>query len=478
MSSVIRRTQERYFEILEDFFGDQYKKMKQTGKTPREVALEVAKVYSDSMVKTESDQLLEDLNGLWMGQIEQMRSEIRGIQGVKAFYGGSMTPTEGLSFAKKAALYVDTTIIADPASSLLGVRKIYNPRALIYALTLFSLNMLEFRDLTPARAEVSPLTIVPSIAYRHETERRHLKEQMDSYTIGFYSEVLSKEFVSIHDLRSFVSSQGSLEGLLRHLTQPGLLSDPDRNLDPSQHVRDFVNFILRNRPRGSYGGLEDPKLLTDVVLEMVGGQMGGFSHILYCCRSDVMRAEPVTDLKLCWGILNWIFRHDSAEWAKKLEAKPGSYGIPERKLSADASVLNVLMRDDFRWLGNVPNKDIARLREKGELEEIRDMFSDGIREMGAAEPDELDRVVEQVKGNWNRAVDKHKKEVRKLRMDAGLSAGAVIVGTLGVIVPVFSPFAIAGAGIGAAKLARDMAKLHEQRKRPVGILLKAYSNPT
>lgn len=447
--------------------------MRQTGKPSQEVALEAARVYSKSMVEVESDQLREELSGFWAGQIERLEREIRGIRGVKAFYEGGTMPTKGLDFAKRVALYVDTTIIADPVGSLLLLEPILNPITLIHSLVTCSLDILELNDLILHYSELPPLTIVPDHSFCPDKEIKPVAEQVDKYTISFCSEALGREFKSIQDLKDFVASCGSLEELLKHLTRRELLSDPDRELDPYTCLRTYMVESFRVKARGSYRGLQDPELLTDAFLEFVGGGLSRVNIVLLRSRSDIMKAEPITDFKDFWSFLNWVFRRDSAEWARKLEAKPGSYGIPERKLNANALVLNALMRDDFKWLGNAPVKDIARLREKGELKEIRDMFSDGIRDMGSTEPEELNHVVEQVKDNWNRAVDKHKKEVRKLRVEAGLSASAVIAGTLGATVPIFSPFAIAGTGIGAAKLAWDITRLQEQRKRPVGILLKA-----
>jgi len=478
MNSAIRRTQEEYFEVLEAFFGDYYKKMSKTGKAAWEMAVEAVRVYDDSMAKVESDLLNDELNDLWERRTQQLRNEIRGVGGVKAVYRGADVPLGGINFAKRSALYMDMTMIEDPISISLIHRETLNYRMLIAILVEYSLRMLEVMDLAVACEDVQPLVIVPPYPYWLQTERKHLRKQAIKYALNFWSDVLGRNFKSMKELKDFIFNQGTPERLLEHLKKPELFSDPDHEIGPVETLKQFMQFEFNVASSGSYGSLGDPQLLADVFFNSTLGSLAEVSSQLFSCRPDVMRAEPVTDTTYFWRRLRWVFRHDSEMYARMNRAVPGDYGSPQRPLRADALVLNVLMRDDFRWLGNVPVKDIVRLREDGELDNIRKIFSDGIRDMGGAELEELPTIARQVKDNWNRAVDKHKGDVRKLRIDAGLSAGTVLAGTIGVMTPQFSPAGwITALGTGA-RLGRDLAKLAEYNQRPVAILLKAKESAT
>ena len=95
MSSAIRRRQERYFEILEDYFGIWYKRMKEKNKSFKEIANEVLKVYSKSMANTEAYSFTEELIRLWEGNLSQLRNEVKELPCLKAYYSGRVSPKSG-----------------------------------------------------------------------------------------------------------------------------------------------------------------------------------------------------------------------------------------------------------------------------------------------------------------------------------------------------------------------------------------------
>jgi stress-induced morphogen len=162
----------------------------------------------------------------------------------------------------------------------------------------------------------------------------------------------------------------------------------------------------------------------------------------------------------------------------------------KRPLSKDTLVLNSLQTHEFRWIGNVPLNKIVEMRERGELQDMRELLSRSITEIETATDDEFVEVGRQVEYNLEQAFKKHRNEIQELsesyknkyKIDV---VSVAVTGTLGLISAMYPPLAqIIGflssslaETVSVSKLIRDFFEerksLRALQRKPVGMLFEA-----
>lgn len=198
---------------------------------------------------------------------------------------------------------------------------------------------------------------------------------------------------------------------------------------------------------------------------------------LISCGS--LGAEPVTDHTRDWRLLLWKFKHDSELLAKKLKF---------RRPSKHHLVMNTLRLDDFKWLGNVPTDGIIRMRQEGELQDLRNLLGKNIQDLQNVSDEDFVQIGQEIKYNLNQALKKHAMKVKGLnekyrrRYNFGI-ASSVVTGTLAFATALYPPVALAtgiASAIGGGTIIGTIEKLMELReemkelqKKPVAMLFEA-----
>lgn len=149
--------------------------------------------------------------------------------------------------------------------------------------------------------------------------------------------------------------------------------------------------------------------------------------------------------------------------------------------------MNALELDNFKWLENVPINGIIKIREEGELQNMREILSKEINSLTFSKDEDFVDIAKNVNYNLDLAFKRHNAQInqldREFRKKYQFDAGTLIVtGSMIVTCAFFPPLSILAAIIGGGdmvKILRDTTeerlKREELRRRPIALLFEAYN---
>ena len=479
MSSTIKRFHEKYFEIIEDYFGIHYEKMKEKGRSPVEAALKSIELYDTTLAVSVVNSLLDELSGLDWNSLE---NSVKQQSGLKSLV---QSPTEALNLdvAKRIALYADTTIFS---GFLLNPfrrqwHQLVSPSWRIYAAIRTSLELLEIKDLF--LSDISPpiAVLARPTAFSDVEVQKNWRHQADLDSCALFSQVFGKKFSSISEVLEFVSRYKTLDELCKNRKNVKLFvstSRPEGYDFKKEMHRIMAELYYTNQQ--SYSGLRDPYLLL-VSVGLLTAFVRSTSALFFSCGS--LRAEPFVDDSKFWHCLLSKLESDNRLIAGKL----GVQGI-----SKDSLVMNALRMSNFKWLGNVPIDGLIRMREEGELQNLRDDLGTGIKDIRIADDEDFVEVTKQVSYNFNQLFKRHKAQVKRLdekyRRKYSIDATTLVVGgSVSMVSALFPPLAMAagilGTIIGGGSITQmwrhviaERSKRRELQRKPIGLLFKTYQD--
>ena len=490
MPSSVKKNYEKYFEILEDYFGQHYEQMIDKSQTPGEIAYKSLKFYTDDLAKSICETFFEDLHNIDWNLIAK---HIREQKGVKGFFFNPRTDQFD-DLVRKTAMYADTVVFRDPLTCYIENQWTFGkvvpgyllPRIIAWSVYMLSKKKLILCDISP------PLVMLQGrvIARTPEsfTERDNvLKEIIRDDVRAFASAIFGKKLVSDKELIKFLISQTTPKKVINSMKNPKLLVGKNGNLNELKKTIERRMVVEDERRPDMYwtmpvqagrliGFKSDEILLAEATQNFLGDRLAGINEtLLRCGLSD---CHPVTNQGMDWNILKWKFDHDSRRMS--------SY----YRRSTHSMVLNALQLEDFKWLGNVPVDGIVKMRLAGELQDLRHLFSSEIDDIKGAKEDEFEIVVDQVKYNLSQAFRKHqgqverlnKEYIRKYKFDVASLIVSGSISALAVSFPPLSYFAGILVGTGAFETLKDLLdkrrELKELSQKPVGLLFKARKNLT
>ena len=159
----------------------------------------------------------------------------------------------------------------------------------------------------------------------------------------------------------------------------------------------------------------------------------------------------------------------------------------------EESVVSYSFLKRFKWLSNVSIEDCVRLREKGEFQEIRDLFRIERHKLKHSTIDDYERLSVDLEKSITDALERIIQDaeasivqIRKQTRNAGISFGTSLgLGLASLAVPALLPLAITSAAfttiIGGASLKNiidqhltNKRKIAELGERPISFILNAY----
>jgi hypothetical protein len=278
-----------------------------------------------------------------------------------------------------------------------------------------------------------------------------------------------KYFSTIEDLRKFLLTIRSDKEFFELVGNSTLLAQDD-SIITSRELES-----LRSLKGAKYGDFLDESSIYETVL-----------HNQYSVRvkdlmyNGLINSIPISDFKAVWNSLTWLINHDNEKIFQKLKPK---------LLSKDQALIFALQQEDLKWLGKVPIDKLKALRERGELEDLRNLLSRNVRSIQNASDEEFSEIGSEVKNNIEQAMLKHKSEIKDLnekyrtKYKIGV-ASMVTTGTIGIASALYPPLAqtigILAAVIGSGSVIQNIDnfidKRHEVRelqKKPVAMLVEA-----
>ena len=192
-----------------------------------------------------------------------------------------------------------------------------------------------------------------------------------------------------------------------------------------------------------------------------------------------------TDFKGVWKNFIWLLSHDNGEIAKQCRKKP---------LSRDTLVLQTLQNPTLSWIGNVPIEKVIEMRERGELQDMRDFLSKSVGEIEGASDEEFFDVASETEYRIQQAFLKHSSDVRSLsntfkRRYKIQTASIIVTGSLGIVSAMFPPIAqtisiLSASAVESVSITKLISQYLEERdairtlrRKPVGMLFEVHQTP-
>jgi hypothetical protein len=487
MSSALRDFNAKYLKILEDYFGAHYERMKKKGQSIEQASTESMMGYTPQIARSVYESMNEEIARLDWDGVEHRIAQQGGVKALIEAPVESLLSTKSI---QRLALYADTVIFAHRKRVSLDA-PLMHPQVVLQGRILQALGLLQAKDLfladvtPPIAAIVRPF----SDARPEAVEGGNRLTEHDFLAIA--PEIFDAKFSSYEEVLEFVRLHGTIERLFKDMKKPEALSASarfdgdkagghrqDHAYSLREHIESQMQSIYLVHPN-RFAGLGDPELLVTAFEMAIRGNLAvANSQLLSCGR---LAAQPSADNDRQWRYLVWKFNHDSKFFAEK-------FGLKD--ISKGSLVLNALQLDDFYWLGNVPIEAIVRLREDGELQDIRDTLSRGIERIETVSHEDFSNVTRQVRYNLEQEFKRHRKQLkevqekfqRKYDFDVSLVA---VGGSIAVMSALFPPLALVAGAVGAAgggvmKFISDVLEERstrlELKRKPVALLLEAHEN--
>lgn len=357
-------------------------------------------------------------------------SAARQQGGMKLVLGGSsrFLATQ-LDSVRKMLLYTDTVLVPDPVLPWLEVERREEKFSHVNMLeNVFTL--LHLKPLIDADLPYPAVHVFQSWEKGLEAHDLETRERIKSLAVNFFSFYLGRSFESDEDVIRYARTQE--EDFLRGVETKNLFIPQGGKAGQKigEAIQQYRSEATRWRaPQyvSTLDKLSSGELVWLGILERLSPQW----HMIE--NADELNAQPMMCLEAHW--------HYHTLCAKMFEGR-----LLEGKLlkPATVSTLRALGDTRFEWLGNVPIKALAEMRERNENEEFRKKISGFVAELHASAVEDLDRVAAEVGRGIASLLADHQNKVRELeekyqRRHVQTAIGAWI--TLGaVFLPVLAPF--------------------------------------
>lgn len=462
------KIQGKYFDIVEEHFSDCYTEIKEGGKDFESATYKHFPI-SEAYMDTFTSNLSWELDKFWGKYHQQLSDDVSKLVGVKS-YQCSPPEDEGKNIVKRIGLYADTQLIVDPLMAVEG-QKIYTRGGIAFTGILRDFfDLLDiYKPLYEADTYLPMAVIIPDISlidkatlmnkpYKYYSElaleiaglifgsKFADSDDFKNYIIKCPSEEISKQ------LADFTTDSAELQSIVQVLSDELRMSE---NVSVHRKFSDAATAVMLQYLPGSF----------DVINSSAQ-------------NSNIYKSVPTYSDRFYWDIIHWQLKKENATLQEK-------FGLSSKE---DYSILNTIQLDNYNWLGNIPLEGLIKLRENGELQDMRDIFRSEIAGIQNCSESDYQDVARQMDANLRDAFRKHEREVNGLNMkfkrSLKIDTGSLIVGgTIGAVSALFPPLSVVGGAIGGGgaidlvKSYCDKIKDHEDLgSRPVGLLFEAKEN--
>ena len=399
--SALREIQNMYFEFVERNFARLNKIMVETGLPPGDLC---NRLIRDPDVMEEANKNLQEflpaVNEFWekMGEIAHVHVEDmhRNIKGV---YGGDFFPAHNQNIASKCGIYTDTIVLSDPFLRSKHVFEWFSKEDQAYYLMKHGLSILQYRQLACSDIEIPIVVILPDRTALQEEEKEFCGRLGQDDALIHSGKLFGRKFESVEDLVEFAKSLDTVEKTLAEIQDDSrVLFETDWGGDASvqlQKALEHPDYRYYRLPEGESPGF---------MLAMQAIAKLSISNELLV-KSRRLNGTPVIDVPTSWQYLVWKMEYDAA----RTEQKTNTHNLHVVR------GLQELAGGEMEWLGNIPIDALIEIRRQGAMDEIREIFGNGINELVSLNPDNFHRSRDQIFDNIYQAFVQHRKNIKKLR---------------------------------------------------------------
>ena len=488
--------QKKYLEILEAHFSSLWEKYEQSRLSPirflQETSLSdfsnhIAVVHAGKQWNTisfEADQLLNDISSFWatyqqplqnaLKSSDRLNTQIGDLNGMSSYYSNATI---------RLGLYFDSICLLDPVSIMAQRRETMDHYLSgdinDHQLTLVLLNYLEVRSLKSLLLSETDLPIailVPpaGLAWGDSTFKQ-LEQIAKNNTNRLFAEAFNKQVESIGDLIEIFRGRSiqSIEKIFRKHDVLNSLFDAVgfKSLD------DLIKFSSADTPA------------TDRELSKLPLRVRNIPHIFGTIMGVFLALEGAETSASQYGIdLNipkalWAFNRFKVKCNAELFAGHG--------VRAEIPIQAAIMSEKMDWMAAATVSDLVQLREKGVLEQVREIYRVNRRELQRASPEKLDEATAAVVKNVTESLQDCMNDVRNPKHGSALSwfkkVGLFVISGSLAVTSVFAPplgaaliagYSILAPGASATdlimKYREDKKTQQELANRPIMHMLEIW----
>lgn len=438
-----------YFEFVDNNLGFLTRECDRLGVNINEFAHIASQ--SQSFVddfKPQISEFVDVLSAFWEGTAESAHYHIQDIQGTKAVFGGDLFPSYSQNIASTAGLYIDTIVLTDPFMTSTHIFEHAPDQMQVQFLVKHALNVLKYKDLATSNLPVPIVTFAPFRSSIDEYEAEFLRTAALKDGLIHAGHLFGREFADEEELLMFCSNLKTPDDVTcKIVDQKRLLFDTDWTDPLEQQIQRVIDT--------EWSGMTGDTNPGNMIFGQCVGRMGQATDLLM--KSRYLSGVPFMDAPTSWAYFNWKLEYNSV---LSEEDNVHLHMVRGLKRAADT---------DEEWLGHIPPQALIEMRKEGAFEEIRQVLSEGVRELSHTKPENFFRSTDKIVKNIRNAFDAHTAEVKELRRkkirfaghDIGsmVAAGAIDIASIATGVGTF------GAASLAVNQLVDVPKLREIPER-------------
>lgn len=467
---AIKKITKSYFELLDNFF------IEATGKSADSFDFDNYRQKVISGLNYEFIEKARKAYETYLPKILKFHQENSSlllnssneIGGLKCVVGGTSRFTNSsLLGVRKFALYADTIFIPDPILPFIEVER-PEERFAIIELMLACRTLLLLKPLAEADLSYPAIVIFPSWEKRLEAIDDDTQDGISQLILDFFSYYLNAKFEDESELVKHITGNEK-NVFIEAVNSHHLFWPPEEDAPLSFHsgFEVYKKWLEKWRTQQWTEGVSNlpPELL---ILNGIFERLVPQYHVRENAQN--FSAQPLFSLPPNFH----YFRLTSNAANNQLSNK----GFLNQ---TDHSILQSLLSPKIAWLGNVPIKDLAKLREDGCNEEFRRQLFIYTTELHNSTYKDLDKVANDVIRGIQSLLDRHDREARRIDDEyfekhlttLGTSVLTLASSFLPSLDPLFGLTALAPIGKLAGDLWNQLKDETKLSKSLIGVLSQA-----
>jgi hypothetical protein len=496
-SNEIIKIQRSYLEILDGFFPKLWEKYKQSASSPLEFlrgtpmsdySSHIPIIHSGkewNPLSLEAERLLIEISSFWKANTQtlqdvlktsnRLNTQIGDLNGMSDYYSDAVI---------RLGLYFDSICLLDPLSIMAQRHKTiegyFTGKANDPQLIFLLLNYLEIRSMESLLLSETDLPIailIPptEITWGDDTFKL-LEQRAQDNTNQLFAEAFNKRVDSLPDLFPIFESHSLLEMEKAFRKHPVLKSLFD-----------------------SYDSLDELIKTSSIQVPPIDGfsrlpvRMRNVAYINGTVQGRFLALEGAETSATNMGIdLNVPKEH----WAfNRFRARRNAELLTGVGMRAEIPIQAAIMSEKMDWMAAATVDDLLQLREKGFMEQIREIYRVSRRDLQRASPEKLDEATSAVVMNVTEALKEFMNEVEQQNIRSSqtmwrstklfLLSGSLALAS--VIVPPWAALLIAAySSFGPGKSAVDLIKEYRDNEqlwqklanRPIAHMLEIWDRGT
>lgn len=485
----IIKIQQEYFELLENLLAKERATLASSGKDRTEFVAELLKDSASqptivhegretSILFYKVHMLVEALCNFWSKNTESIREALSQSLTFKL----QVSPRSNSPVPKAMGLYADTLIIpdlvllekvtlADPAFAIPNSSAdLHVAVTLQLLLGLLAHKPLFLSDCDPLIAVIYPR----STGLDQYTENR-VRTDFKEYT----STLFEKDFASWEDAWAFIAKLETHDDFNKAIKRQDILPISATSQSKGLSILEaFVEEVLLTRQMRGVDTSDAKINLGDHVAPFLWVNFRELTRISDLCFELDANTEIPSQF---WNPFKWKLEFDSRSTATFTGSQAHS----------EALQVSCFEHENLRWLANVPTEALIRLRQQGELEDLRRVFRVGRQSLKTSSLDDFARISAQVRGKIEEALSDHQAQIseanrekwKKLGVNLAGCCASIAFGVASALFPPLAPYAVTPTVLFGKSFydvvndhVQGRRKIAELRDRPIGILADIFAS--